>query len=111
MRTQGVYDSIETLTQAQLHRDFAARLERPPAAARQDILGHIDRLHLHQILMKRELPRAGRRGPGVRVCRFRDHAQRRGHAARIFAGTHPNVQPQPWNGLPGPGGSLPYRRD
>ena len=61
------YDSIETLTQAQLHRDFAARLERPPAAARQDILGHIDRLHLHQILMKREL-RA--RADAARACEF-----------------------------------------
>ena len=49
------YDSVETLTQAQLHRDFTARLGRPREAARLDILGHIDRLHLHQILMKREL--------------------------------------------------------
>jgi hypothetical protein len=61
------YDSLETLTQAQLHRDFAARLGRPPAAARLDILGHIDRLHLHQILMKREL-RA--RAEAARACEF-----------------------------------------
>ena len=61
------YDSLDTLTQAQLHRDFAARLGRPPAATRLDILGDIDRLHLHQILMKREL-RA--RPEAARACEF-----------------------------------------
>ena len=49
------YDGLEALTQPQLHRDFAARLGRPAAVARLDALGYIDRLHLHQILMKREL--------------------------------------------------------
>jgi hypothetical protein len=49
------YDGIETLTHAQLHRDFATRLGRTREAERLDVLGHIDRLHLHQVLMKREL--------------------------------------------------------
>ncbi len=59
------YDSLEALTQPQLHRDFAARLGRPAVAARLDALGYIDRLHLHQILMKREF--CGR-ADAARVC-------------------------------------------
>ena len=61
------YDSLETLTQAQLHRDFAARSGRTPQAAREDILGHIDKLHLHQILLKRELCA---RADAARACQF-----------------------------------------
>jgi len=49
------YDSVESLTQPQLHRDFDLRLKRSAAGVRRDQLGHIDRLHLHQILMKLEL--------------------------------------------------------
>lgn len=49
------YGSVESLTKAQLHRDFAARQGRSPTESGRDRLGEIDRLHLHQILMKRQL--------------------------------------------------------
>jgi hypothetical protein len=49
------YDSAEMLTTAQLHRDFTARSRRSPSDAACDFVGQIDRLHLYQILMKREL--------------------------------------------------------
>jgi hypothetical protein len=50
-----LYDSAEMLTPPQLHRDFAARLRRSAMETARDFVGQIDRLHLHQILMKREL--------------------------------------------------------
>jgi hypothetical protein len=49
------YDSVDWLTQSQLHRDFEARLKWPRAEVSRDYLAQIDHLHLHQILMKREL--------------------------------------------------------
>ncbi len=49
------YRSLDALTQAQLQRDFAARLGRSEADTRRDLLGPIDRLHLYQILLKRML--------------------------------------------------------
>jgi len=53
--TGDFYDSVELLTQSQLHRDFVARMGRSKTEVLLDVLGQIDRLHLHQILMKREL--------------------------------------------------------
>jgi hypothetical protein len=49
------YDSVDWLTQSQLYRDFEARLKWSPAEVCCDYLAQIDHLHLHQILMKREL--------------------------------------------------------
>jgi hypothetical protein len=59
------YDSVESLTTAQLERDFSARHGRSTKEVGQDVLGQIDRLHSHQILMKRELCQ---RGDVSRVC-------------------------------------------
>lgn len=50
-------DDAETLTRPQLHRDFVKRFAASPAERGKDMLAEIDRLHLHQILMKRELLR------------------------------------------------------
>lgn len=60
-----LYDSFEFLTLAQLNRDFAARLGWTPAQMRRDVLHSIDRLHLHQILMKSEL---GSRPDAASAC-------------------------------------------
>lgn len=49
------YYGVEFLTPAQLQRDFATRLERSPEEKFQDQASHFDRLHLHQILIRREL--------------------------------------------------------
>jgi hypothetical protein len=49
------YDSAETLTEPQLFRDLTARLQRSPEEIRQHRLRQIDRLHLHQVLIKLEL--------------------------------------------------------
>lgn len=60
------YDSAEMLTTDQLHRDFAARLGRSAAETAWDFESQIDRLQLHQILLKREL--CGR-PDAARACR------------------------------------------
>jgi hypothetical protein len=49
------YDAIESLTEPQRQRDIAARLARSPQELRRARRSQIDRLHLHQILMKLEL--------------------------------------------------------
>jgi hypothetical protein len=48
-------EALEFLTVAQRERDFAARFARSPEESRGDRLARMDRLHLHQILLKREL--------------------------------------------------------
>jgi hypothetical protein len=60
-----LYGSMESLTTAQLHRDFAARQLRSATDVGRDMLGEIDRLHLHQILMKRQLRG---RGDAAKAC-------------------------------------------
>ena len=58
-------DCLGMLTTAQLHRDFATRLDRPEAESKRDFLAQIDVLHLHQILMKSAFRR---RGDASRAC-------------------------------------------
>jgi hypothetical protein len=59
------YDSVEQLTTAQLQRDFSARLGRSAEAAGRAMQGQIDRLQLHQLLLKRELCQ---RSDAARAC-------------------------------------------